>query len=469
MAVAAAGLALLLSAALLMRFVTHERAGRRLPVVLWLLGLVLVESLVWPSPNDVPAGIAHPDLGPTNFRLVDTVALAALAGVLVGRGMPARISAAGLWWLAFLGWTLVSAARGVLLGNDVVTIVFQAKVVVYLGLMLVAAGVRREEWRAPAVDRFLVASGVAAAVVVVLDQAGLSLDVALPLVPLEQFGEVGSDAATLATSLGLLCLLRTLTQERSRTALLLAAAPLLLTPFVAGQRAALLGLAIGLLVSAVLVLRAGRSLRLPGGAVVVSLAVVVGLLTTPVAVASALGRPLSLPVVETVAQTIDSRGKQLSAEGRINQWREVRPMLADKPVLGWGLGHEYRYYEPGPKEHVTTALTHNVAGDLLLRSGLVGLLLFGAAFATTMLAALRAAARGVEPLVAGLAVAAAAVLAGWMAKGLVESLFEKYRLAVLLGLAVGMVLSLDPAGVRAEDSEDERGPLRDAERTGSPR
>lgn len=470
MSLVPAAVALLVSGLLLLRFLRHERAGDPLPVVLWLLGIVLAESLIWPSPNDVPPGIAHPDLGPTNFRLIDTVALAALAALVVGRGLPARCSTAALWWAAFLLWTAVSAVRGVLLGNDVVTIVFQSKVIVYLALMAVVAGVRREQWRSPSVDRFLVVSALATAVLVVTDQAGVDVDAAVPLLPLEGFGEIGSDAATVTVSLGVLCLLRSMTLGRARTSLLLASAPLLLAPFVAGQRAALLGLATALVVALALALRAGRSLRLPGGDLVVTATVVAALLTAPAAAAALASRPISLPIVDTVAQTIDSRGKQLSAEGRLNQWRAVRPQIAERPVLGHGLGHTYSYYEPGPREHVVTALTHNVGTDLLVRSGVVGLLLFLAAVGSTLAAALRAGDRRRPPLVVGLAVAAAGVLAGWMAKGLVESLFEKYRLAVLLGLLVGLVLSLHRAEDEYEydDTDLERGSRRvDGERTGS--
>jgi hypothetical protein len=51
-------------------------------------------------------------------------------------------------------------------------------------------------------------------------------------------------------------------------------------------------------------------------------------------------------------------------------------------------------------------------------------------------------------LTAALSLAATAVVVGLVAKGMVESIFEKYRLAVALGVALGLTLS----GARATRS-----------------
>jgi cation transporter-like permease len=42
-------------------------------------------------------------------------------------------------------------------------------------------------------------------------------------------------------------------------------------------------------------------------------------------------------------------------------------------------------------------------------------------------------------MVAVLALALVAVVVGFVAKGMVESIFEKYRLATMLGLSLGML------------------------------
>ena len=50
------------------------------------------------------------------------------------------------------------------------------------------------------------------------------------------------------------------------------------------------------------------------------------------------------------------------------------------PFCGWGLGQTISFFDVGPRQFVTSYLTHNILTDLLLRTGLVGLLLFLAAF-----------------------------------------------------------------------------------------
>src|SRR5687768_2264384 len=99
----------------------------------------------------------------------------------------------------------------------------------------------------------------------------------------------------------------------------------------------------------------------------------------------------------------------------------------------------YTYFEPGPYQFVTTDLTHNLIGDLLRRTGLVGVVRFVAAVAFSGRDGLKAWRYHVDARAAGLALGCVAALAGILAKGMVESLFEKYRLATLMGLLFGIV------------------------------
>lgn len=452
----AALLAVAVAAALFVRFVRLERSARTLGVVLWVLGVVLVDAAVWPDPNTVPAGLFHPDLGGTNFRLVDVVVLAALAARAVGRGMPTSFSVPALCWAAFLLWYAAAAVRGVLVGNDPTELVYQGKALAYLGVLCVASGVRPGEWSSRALDRFLLAAAAVSGLLLVTSQASLTSDAALPLLPLLETGALGADLATLDVSLGLLALVRALTAVRGRTTMLVAAVVLLVAPAGSGQRAALIGLATGLLVVAVLLVRGGRPVLPRGGDVVVAALVVLTLLTVPALVSTLAGGSGELPLAATLSEAIDSRGKQLSAQGRINQWREVRPLLAEAPGQGHGLGYTYEYYEPGPQEFIRSGLTHNIAGDLLLRTGLIGLVLFGAALTSTCLACAARLRRASPALLIGASAAVVAVVVAWATKGMVESLLEKYRLAVLLGIVSGLALALDPDAPAAEDSVQDR-------------
>jgi O-antigen ligase len=86
-------------------------------------------------------------------------------------------------------------------------------------------------------------------------------------------------------------------------------------------------------------------------------------------------------------------------------------------------------------------LTHNILLDLALRTGVVGLILFVVAVALTFRDGVRTWLRQSDDRIAALALACTAALAALLAKGMVESLFEKYRLAVFLGLLVGVMIS----------------------------
>ena len=59
--------------------------------------------------------------------------------------------------------------------------------------------------------------------------------------------------------------------------------------------------------------------------------------------------------------------------------------------------------------------------------------------------------------VAALALAASACLVGLLARGLVESIFEKYRLAVGLGVLIGLVLSARTSLDAPADAEESMG------------
>jgi O-antigen ligase len=151
------------------------------------------------------------------------------------------------------------------------------------------------------------------------------------------------------------------------------------------------------------------------------------------------GREAEVPLASRLTTALYSPGKQLSAQDRINQLVAVRPLLAEKPILGWGLGKTYTYWEPGHKKFLLVNITHNILTDVTLRMGLVGLLLFLAALAISMHDGVRAWLRHHHHIGAALALGCTAVVVGLLAKGLVESIFEKYRMATLLGVMLGMM------------------------------
>jgi O-antigen ligase len=121
--------------------------------------------------------------------------------------------------------------------------------------------------------------------------------------------------------------------------------------------------------------------------------------------------------------------------------------LAKKePILGYGLGETYTYFEPGPNLYVQTDLTENIGLDLWLRTGLIGLGLFVVALVVSLVNGLSAWRLHPDRMVAVLALGLVAAVVGLIAKGQVESIFENYRLATLLGLTLGMLRSAVTSG-----------------------
>jgi O-antigen ligase len=189
------------------------------------------------------------------------------------------------------------------------------------------------------------------------------------------------------------------------------------------------------------------------------LMIVIAIFTVPILRGAATGstQAAAIPLAGSIENTLLSRGKQLSAEGRVNQLARARPIIAQRLWFGWGLGKTYVYFEPGPALFVESNLTHDIITDLLLRTGVVGAALFALSAWMSVRDGLRAWRHHPEPLAAALALGATAALIGLLSKGLVESLFEQFRLAVVIGVLLGIVravVSSRPPG----DTADERAP-----------
>ncbi len=110
-------------------------------------------------------------------------------------------------------------------------------------------------------------------------------------------------------------------------------------------------------------------------------------------------------------------------------------------ILGEGLGFEYSYFQAGPNQFIVTDLTENIGLDLWLRTGLIGLGLFLLALVASLVNGFATWRLHPDPMVAVLALALFAVVIGLVAAGQVESIFENYRLATVLGLSLGMLRS----------------------------
>jgi O-antigen ligase len=187
---------------------------------------------------------------------------------------------------------------------------------------------------------------------------------------------------------------------------------------------------------------ARRRLRIKSAEVLLSALAVVGVvLTVAVVPAVESQKPVQLPLSSTIAKTFDSQAKIESAEDRASKWEVAFSLIRQHPIIGNGLGVEFSYYNPGPNIFSMTDVTENIGIDLWMRAGLIGLGLFVLALLFSVFDGLVAWRLHPDRMVAVLALALVAVVVGFVAKGMVESIFEKYRLATMLGLSLGMLRS----------------------------
>jgi O-antigen ligase len=441
-AIFAFSLLLALSVAALAWFIRLERSGRTVTVVVCVLALVVLDSSLYWSPNEVPFGLFHPRVGPLNFRLVDVIIPVAMVARLIGRGLPRRLSVTGLLWMATLVWIVAAGGLGLYYGNNLTYLTFEAKIVLYLGFMALAAGVPIADYATARPMRVLLRfASICAASLVIMDLVGVRLTAGIPLIPLTQLGRIGGDGATVFATLGLFALALSLYSDHERRALLVTAVPLLAAPIFSTQRAALVGLAVGMATLTIVAIAGRLRVRVTGPEVLLALVAALTLFFLPTYFGAITQRKPELPVVTKLERDLGNREKQLSAQDRINQWQLVQLVILEHPVFGWGLGKTYTYWDPGTREFEATFLVHNIWLDLLLRSGLVGLTLFVCATGASVLSAIRVLRLPLDPLAHAAVTASLAIILGLLAKGAVESIFEKYRLSILLATFLGVILS----------------------------
>lgn len=443
-------------------FLRLERSDRSLTVVLVVFGVLVLDSVLFWNQDDAPAGIFHPTIAGVNFRLEDVIVPIALGARLIVRGVPQRIGFAALVWISFLVWLASAFVQGMLSGNSFTLITFEGKALIYLGAMVLTAGVPAEKY-VEAVRRVAPYLSVLAALTIAAGASNVAITgTVVPGITLQEFGKLGADTATILAGIAIVLVAVAACSRRRRFAMLMAAAPLMATTLIAEQRAALLGLAVSLLVVGVLLPFGSRHVRATPTELWLMLLLVAACFVLPPGTKAALGsaKP-TLPFAAQLQTAFASRGKQLSAEDRVNQYHKATKLIAERPVFGWGLGKTYTYYEPGFYQFYETNLTHNIVLDLLLRTGVIGVCLFLLAIVITLISGANVWLRHPEAEVAALALGATANVAGMLSKGLVESIFEKYRLALFLGLMIGIIAS-SARSLRATTQEPDRAQLQPA-------
>ena len=428
-------------------FVRWERQGKEDLVPLVLLGLLIVEATLYADENTLPRSLFHPGSGTTQLRLPEIYITLALVARLIARGKPTRIGLPAGLWLAFAGWMAVGAVEGQLYHNVFSQDLYEAKAILYVvGAYAIAAGVPvRRHLDSGHLFKLGTLCVVCASFLDVMTIAGRTININLPLLPLQGFGVVGSETAAMFVAIGTMCFLPRLASGQVRPRHVLALVPLLASVVLSQQRAVLVNVGVLLGVLVVVLLAGhrrgvGRQLHVRSGQLVLTLLAVVAVLTVVVVVPAAVDRqPARIPLASNFESLFHGEAKAESAQDRLNLAAQAESLIPQHLIIGWGLGIELQYYEAGTRSIETVAYAHNIVLDLWLRLGIIGVIIFLCAMAESLIDGLRVWRRHPEPMTAALALALVAVLAGLLATSFLEPLLDEYRFATLFGVSLGML------------------------------
>ena len=263
----------------------------------------------------------------------------------------------------------------------------------------------------------------------------LAVPVNLGLVRLMEFGHFNNDVITLLITFGGVVLL--VEGTRSKRPWWMAAAGLIMLceAFGGSQRANFLSFAAVLGVIGLASL--GTTWRRRIKATPIEAASIIGVVVV-LLLGGAIYSGACSDIVRRVQSTFFSSEEDQTTSAREDLYGQAIDRIQERPLFGFGLGVRdvlrQRYIA---EEQMVTS--HNIVLDIGTRSGLVGVALLVVAIVTSLADGLRVWRRHRNPQIAALALGMVVVVAGVLGKGMVESTFEKYRLNVALGLALGII------------------------------
>jgi O-antigen ligase len=431
-----------------------------------IFGLLLFESMAFPDQIDLRSAIFHPSIGGQGLRLPEILISIALAARLFVGVRPKRITTTGLLWGAFSAWYVLAAFRGAQHGQPLDAVIYQAKAIIYVpGGMVLAAGIRPSRLIQPKVVGWWLAVILATVIPFAAIARGSGpFELNLPALRMPDFGEYDPDAASIVLSVGVIALIVEGCRRRRRPLVAIGALVLLLSPLTVDQSASLLQMSTVSVALGGLAI-ASTTWRHRVRAQVTEAGLLVGVVATAlVAIYFVYSyEQRALPLAASIQETayVSPEGNA-SSYARVALWGETKNLIEDEPLLGWGLGTEptvkLRYLADPVK---TTS--HNLVLDVWLRAGAIGIALLAGALALSLRDAWGAWRRHPDAKVAGLALGCLLAVIGLLTKGMVESIFEKYRLAAMLGLLLGVIaaaaLEAREPWRAAPDDEAQPGPL----------
>jgi hypothetical protein len=350
-------------------------------------------------------------------------------------------------------------------GQSFQVIAFESRSLLFLtgGYVLVAGCDVRRLLERDTVSRWLGVVAVVVAVVGPLTALKTFTDVNLGIQRFPDFGNYGASGRTIVAALAIVVFAIEACRPRPRPVLMGVAILLLLSPVAGPQRSAMLGSAVS---GAVLFLTTWgrtwwRRTQVTGTQIALVLSALIAVVVLVFFVPSETSEDTPL-LLENLDQTFFGGAQLQAADSRLRLGANARALIAEHPVIGWGFGKQVVLERPFGFDPVNVP-AHNIVYDIGIRSGLFGIGLAAIALFASLADALRIWRGHDDAVIAAFAMGCAAALIGLVAKGLVESILENFRLAATLGMLLGGIA----AARRSVDQTE--GAVLDHERAGNQR
>ncbi len=418
-------------------FTNLERRGRGEVVVATVLGVALLEAVLFQSQNTVPSGLFRIPLGSFDIRPVDVLIPMALAARVLARPPASRISPTALLWMAFVVWYAAGGITGFYGGNPVSEVIGQVRSMLLFGgayALVAGSDVRKllGEKFLRVVSRvlFVIALGY---IVMIMVVGPISAGFGPLTIP--ELGGLGADTSSIVSTMGLMLILVEISSPVHHRFRIVAGALAMLIPLIGHQAASIV--ALGVMIGATMLISLTPRWR---ERVTITptefLLVVVLSLTVGFVGLTATGR--TADIAGGVEDALVGSAQDSTSRLRVLLWEDAKNFILESPVIGHGAGFRQILPDQWPAPPTLVA-SHNIFLDIALRSGLVGLALFLFALFSSFREVIRAWRSRLDPRLTMLSLGAGIGIGGILAKGMVESVFDKFRLAVFLGALLSMI------------------------------
>jgi O-antigen ligase len=438
-----AGSAILASLVVAWFYVLESNDRRHTIFVVVALSFIL-EAIATPEAASVPTGVLRPELLGQDFRPPDLFLFAALAARLLA-GRWGRIGPVGLAWFPFFAIYFTGVVIGLLIGLDFAQVLFQGKALLYVvGGLVVASGVDVNRVN-DSIGRVGLVLAPLVPVALIMTLTGTTIAVDTPLQSFPSLGQFSHDTVTLLVVIGGAVIITEAVRARPRWYVAASGVILLMVPITREQRGSYLTLAA--VVVALLLLATGKTWRRRSSVIGVQVGMIVATLLAVGAVGLVAGAPSA-----SLEETFGGQGKKESARERVLLYEQAIEMAEQRPILGSGVGIQVGIQRVNTGEQLDTT-AHNLVLDIWLRVGLVGAAFMAIALGATVWTAISVWRGSATNPVAAVAIVGLLGVLGWLAKALVEPALDKFRLSLLLGLALGFVA----ASWRSDDKAESEG------------